>query len=457
MSSRIQVKYVQSLREITLIFGHNVLLLVINKTISIQNIFARIGYYKDDGCFIRTTTVPAVRITTFYKCSSITGESHLVTIHTDTDKVISFVEILDAQSKTAHYLLLKVAEYHNPYRPQKQKYVEVIRGNEVHENENDFLNRVYNVSYDILGEENITEKETDDLCESLPIMTRQDDPVWVEGDSEISLAWSHNTHWKTTCSQFGVCTDKKGWVVCDSYELVSTMNRVAEDMLNKSICNLRLIQDETKTICTPKHIALSPNEALQLATVMVLKAIINRPKQEITIRRQSFGPGHVFMHIAYDHLYNTKDPFHVFKNTKLAKRIGVSDIYLETIRYIMGIEEENKCFYVQNGDLLPDEPHISTRQTAFNQLASLQKVQQFGGLYQDKIDDLVQEILDDVIFKVCYDGQEMVITSDVLPEHTILFAPHQEIEMSISNRVLYIAEKSPIIFSYVKLFKKDTT
>lgn len=456
MSRRGEVNYVQSLREITLTFGDNVMLVVLNKSISIQNIFARIGYYIENEHFQRTTTVPVIRITTFYKCSSVTGNSHLFTIPIDKEKYISFVEILDGQSKSAHYLLLKVAQYINPYCPLKQKYVEVIKQHEVHADQNDdFLNRVCSVSYDILGEKNITQKETDALCESVPIMTRHDDPVWVQGDSEISLAWSHSTHWETITQQFGACSDNTAWVVYDSYGIISAVNRVAEDMLIKSICNLTLIQDDRNPICTPKHIALLSGEAFQLAIIMVLKAILNRPKQTIKIIRQSFGPGNVFMHVSYDQLYNTKDSFHILKNTKLANRIGLSKTYLQIIRSIMGIVEGDQYFYVQNGQLLPNEPQISTIETVCKQLTSLQQIPQFDDLYQEKMNDIIQEMLDDIIFKISYDGEEMVITSDILPEHTILFSPCQEIEMNIANRVLYLAEKSPIIFSYVKLYKKS--
>lgn len=446
----------ESIREITLTYSNDVLLVVVNKTISIQNIYARIGYYIDNEHFKRASIIPPTHISTFYKCTGITGDSHLFRIPIDKDKYISFVEILDGHSKAAHYLLLKVAQYHNPYCPEKHKYVEVIKRNEVQANKtDDFLNRVYSVSYDILGEENITQKQTDKACETIPIMTRQDDPVWVQGDSEISLVWCNKTHWENIYQNFGLCSNKTGWVVYDSYELISAMNTVAEDMLVKSICDLRLIQDDSNSICTPKPIALLSNEALQLVVIKVLKAIRNRPKRNTEIKRQCFGTGHVFMHISYEHLYNTEDFFHILKNDKLAKRVGISDAYLQHIRYIMGIEERKKHFYVQNGELLAHQPQLSSAKTVVRQLATLQQVQQFDDLYQEKMNGVIQEILDDIIFTISYEGGKMVITSDVLPEHTFLFSPPQDIEINIANRVVYIAETSPIIFSYVKLFRNN--
>lgn len=449
------VNYVQSLREITLRFGDQVLLVVLNKNISIQNIFARIGYYIENEHFRRCTTIPSLHITTFYKCSSITGDSYLFTLPMDDDKCISFVEILDAQSKSAHYILLKVAKYVNPYCLQKEKYVEVIKQGEIRADQNDdFLNRVSKTSYDVLGETNLEQKETNVSCDSMPIRIQQDDPVWVPSDSDVSLAWTHRFHWETVTQHFGTCSDNTAWVVFDSYEIVASANRVAEDMLIKSICNLTLFKDDTNSICTPKPIALLPDEAFQLAIMMVLKAILNRPKQDIEIIRQSFGPGNVFMHITYEKLYNTTDAFHVLKNPKLATRIGLAKNYIQYITSIMGIKEEkNQYFYVQNAQLLLNEPQISTIETGCRQLVSLQNLAQFEDLYQEKLSDVIEQMLQDVVYKVSYNGQEMVVTSEILPEHTILFSPCQEIEMNIANSVIFLAERSPLIFSYVKLNK----
>lgn len=452
MSRKVELKHVETLREITLIFGNHVLLVVLDKKISIQNIFARIGYYTENEHFRRCSTIPPIRITTFYTCYSVIGNSYLFPLPIDEDKCISFLEIINAETKSAHYILLKVAEYLNPYCLQKQKYVEVIKEDEIRADQNDdFLNRVSRTSYDVLGEPNLEQTETNVLCESMPIMTQHDDPVWVPSQSDISLAWSHSIHWETVTQQFGTCSDNTAWVVYDSYQIITSANRVTEDMLVKSICNLTLIKDDENPICTPKHIALLPSEAFQLAIMMVLRAILNRPKQGIKIIRQSFGPGNVFMHVTYERLYDTKDLFHVLKNPKLASRIGLSKNYIQYITSIMGITEGNQYFYVQNAQLLQGEPQMSTIETVCRQLASLENLIQFEDLYQEKLSDLIQQMLRDVVFKVFYDGEEMVVTSDILPEHTILFSPCQEIEMNIANSVLFLAEKSPLIFSYVKL------
>lgn len=327
----------------------------------------RLGYYEVDDdekvFFVGSSELSPVQVYFFFPYIVSDYPVLWIVLNKKNEKYrLAFIEIYDLDCKSVHYIIPRVDQYKNPYRPDEAVYTEIKWTEKYTEMKPDPEYLIPNFSDMNSGESfNTFLNEILKKCDKKAVLEHKIDPSNYQSGSKgepmflrkegdlYGFLWLHEKHWKTTYKHLGYGSTKTALPIYLMPYIDSIITSVGDEIICNMLASLKcinipphfnkIIRGDTSTNIHRPNFSTSSQLGQAFCYLDVISALFSR-RQPIVLNKKGTDYADRFSILSYENILDSKrthlDPCDPLRDSTVASLFSLnrSSEYVKTMEYI---------------------------------------------------------------------------------------------------------------------------